>query len=90
MEIISENKFHAGLGRKPLETTKDGFVVALRTRDHSGFIVPFPVLCYSKMKFQDFISKLKVYNLINEVLCFLINEVLCFPKRTLITTALIN
>ena len=46
MEIISENKLHAGLGRKPPETTKDGFVVALRTRDHSGFIVPFPVLCY--------------------------------------------
>uniref|UniRef100_A0A0E0IVG1 D-isomer specific 2-hydroxyacid dehydrogenase NAD-binding domain-containing protein n=1 Tax=Oryza nivara TaxID=4536 RepID=A0A0E0IVG1_ORYNI len=39
MEIISENKLTAGLSIKPLERLKDGFVVALRTRDNSGFHV---------------------------------------------------
>jgi hypothetical protein len=39
MEIISEHKLPAGLGRTPPERLKDGFVVALRTRDHSGFHV---------------------------------------------------
>jgi hypothetical protein len=39
MEIISEHKLPAGLGRKPPERLKDGFVVALRTRDNSGFHV---------------------------------------------------
>uniref|UniRef100_M8BP32 C-terminal-binding protein 2 n=1 Tax=Aegilops tauschii TaxID=37682 RepID=M8BP32_AEGTA len=39
MEIISEHKLPAGLGRKPPERLKDGFVVALRSRDNSGFHV---------------------------------------------------
>ncbi|KAK3153155.1 hypothetical protein QOZ80_2BG0168550 [Eleusine coracana subsp. coracana] len=39
MEIISENKLSAGLGRKPLEKLMEGFVVALKTRDNSGFYV---------------------------------------------------
>ncbi|CAM0956380.1 unnamed protein product [Alopecurus aequalis] len=39
MEIISEHKLSAGLGRKPTESLKDGFVVALRTRDNLGFHV---------------------------------------------------
>lgn len=39
MEIISEHKLPAALGRKPPERLKDGFVVALRTRDNSGFHV---------------------------------------------------
>ncbi|EMS62771.1 C-terminal binding protein AN [Triticum urartu] len=39
MEIISEHKLPAGLGRKPPERLKDGFVIALRTRDNSGFHV---------------------------------------------------
>ncbi|CAN6284130.1 unnamed protein product [Urochloa humidicola] len=39
MEIISENKLPAGLGRKTPENLKEGFVVALKARDHSGFYV---------------------------------------------------
>ena len=39
MEIISENKLPAGLGRKPPEKLKEGFVIALKTRDNSGFYV---------------------------------------------------
>lgn len=39
MEIISENKLPAGLGSKLPEKLKDGFVVALRTKDNSGFHV---------------------------------------------------
>ncbi|KAL6641371.1 hypothetical protein ACP70R_019552 [Stipagrostis hirtigluma subsp. patula] len=39
MEIISENKLPAGLGRKPPEKLKEGFVIALKTRDSSGFYV---------------------------------------------------
>ncbi|CAN6306053.1 unnamed protein product [Urochloa humidicola] len=39
MEIISENKLPAGLGRKTPENLKEGFVVAFKARDHSGFYV---------------------------------------------------
>ncbi|OEL38306.1 C-terminal binding protein AN [Dichanthelium oligosanthes] len=39
MEIISENKLPSGLGRKPFEKLKEGFVIALKTRDNSGFYV---------------------------------------------------
>ncbi|XP_062205495.1 C-terminal binding protein AN-like [Phragmites australis] len=39
MEIISENKLPAGLGRKIPEKLKEGFVIALKTRDNSGFYV---------------------------------------------------
>ena len=38
MEIISENKLPAGLGRKP-DKLKEGFVIALKARDNSGFYV---------------------------------------------------
>ncbi|PWZ58630.1 C-terminal binding protein AN [Zea mays] len=39
MEIISENKLPVGLGRRPPEKLKEGFVIALKTRDNSGFYV---------------------------------------------------
>lgn len=39
MEIISENKLPAGLGRKPPKKLKEGFVIALKTRDNSDFYV---------------------------------------------------
>ncbi|CAN6288947.1 unnamed protein product [Urochloa humidicola] len=39
MEIISENKLPAGLDRKTPENLKEGFVVALKARDNSGFYV---------------------------------------------------
>jgi hypothetical protein len=39
MEIISENKLPAGLGRKLPEKLMEGFVIALKTRDNSGFYV---------------------------------------------------
>jgi hypothetical protein len=39
MEIISENKLPAVLGRQPPEKLKEGFVVALKTRDNGGFYV---------------------------------------------------
>ncbi|CAL4915265.1 unnamed protein product [Urochloa decumbens] len=39
MEIISENKLPAGLGRKTPENLNEGFVVALKARDNSGFYV---------------------------------------------------
>ncbi|KAL6905243.1 hypothetical protein ACP4OV_002844 [Aristida adscensionis] len=39
MEIISENKLPAGLGRKPPEKLKEGFVISLKTRDNSAFYV---------------------------------------------------
>jgi hypothetical protein len=39
MEIISENKLPAGLGRKLPEKLMEGFVIALKTRDNSGFYI---------------------------------------------------
>lgn len=39
MEIISENKLSVGLGRKKFEKLKEGFVIALKARDNSGFYV---------------------------------------------------
>ncbi|TVU31908.1 hypothetical protein EJB05_23613, partial [Eragrostis curvula] len=39
MEIISENKLPTGPGRKSPENLKEGFVIALKTRDNSGFYV---------------------------------------------------
>jgi hypothetical protein len=39
MEIISENKLPAGLSRKLPEKLMEDFVIALKTRDNSGFYV---------------------------------------------------